>query len=232
MKEDQPNHLDDYFKQELGDHTPTPSADNWRKIASELEGQSLDGFVKNHLEDMAPTPHPENWEKIRKQLPLSLLLRNQLNWLSGMAAMLILFMIAVLLLDKKPITNEASAEVISKIENDDQIIVEKATPNDFVFAINENSEQRESSASEELFLEDEDTMEELWNDLLDGDEEIVAQADTDIIQKSLEPLRQLPAENLEATTNGKYPPNSDQPNTTLQEFPIILPNGKAITEEK
>lgn len=232
MKEDNLQQFDDFFKEKLEENTPVPPTNNWEKVASELEGASLDGFMKNHLKEISATPNPENWNKIKKRLPLSLLLRNQLNWLSKIAAVLIIFMVAVLLLNDKTIEEKSSQKLISIVEPAKEIVKEKERPKDFVFTIEESNDKNETSASEELFLEDEDTMEELWNDLLDGDEEILAVADEETVRKSLEPLQQLPIENLEAALNKRSIITSKKINPILQDFPIILPNGKAIKEER
>jgi hypothetical protein len=81
MKKDTSKNGEDIPKESLTNFTPLPST-NWQKIASQLQGEEFDAFVKNNLSEIEPTPNPEIWAKIKQQSPLSLLIRNQLNWLS------------------------------------------------------------------------------------------------------------------------------------------------------
>lgn len=196
MQQDTPNKGEDIFKNKFGNFTPPPPNSNWQQIASQLEGEELDAFIKKHLNDIEPTPNPQIWENIKRKLPLSLLVRNQLNWLSRIAAVLIIFMVAVLLINKKDNQNTSSKKAIEVTEVNTPSLVENKNL-DFVFAI-ENTNKREISASEELSLEDEITLENFWSVINDEQESFFAEVDEEIIKKSLQPILQLPIENLEA----------------------------------
>ena len=218
-------HIDDLFKNELDDIAPTPPNANWQKIATQLEGEELDAFVADNLNQIEITPQPEIWNNIKRKLPLSLLVRNQLNWLSGIAAALVIFMVAVLLLNPKPtITNNpiAKSERIS-------IPVEIAPVEeevDFVFAIEED--KKTTSASEELSLEDEKTIDDFWSFVMDEEDDFVV--DEELIERSLEPILPLPVEDSEA-----YLPEhlkSLEPVYDFKREPMFLPEVENFMMEK
>ena len=177
MQQDNSKNGEDFFKERFNDFTPPPPNTNRQKIASQLDGEDLDSFVKNNLSEIEPTPNPKIWANIKRSLPLSLLVRNQLNWLSGMAAILIIFMVAILFFNKK--------EIDSTNFDDKKIVQEKNS--DFVYAINYNN-KKQTSASEELSLDDEKTLENFWSSI-DEEEDFIA--DEEVIKNSLKPLLQL-----------------------------------------
>ena len=199
MENKKQQQIDEIFKNELEGNTSSPSFENWENIASELEGDSIDGFVKNHLEEIQPNPHPKIWNGIKRKLPLSLLLRNQLNWLSRIAAVLVIFMVTVVVWNKGDnVMAVESKKMIAQEVVPMPDLVQPKEPVDFVFAINENANQNSISASEELFLEDDKTNEDLWTDLMDEEEDRMSDFNDDIIDKSLEEILELPFENIEA----------------------------------
>jgi len=201
MQDNTSKNGEDIFKNKFDNFTPPPPNANWQKIASQLKGEDLDAFVKNNLGEIEPTPNPKIWANIKRNLPLSLLVRNQLNWLSGVAAALIIFMVAVLFFDKKETPNNdiAKAEIAPTNIEVEEIVQEESS--DFVFAIS-NDDKKEASASEELSLEDEKTLEDFWS-AMDEEEDFIVDVDEEIIEKSLQPLLQLPIENLEAALPSK-----------------------------
>lgn len=220
--------IDDIFKNGLEDFTPTPPASNWTKVAAGLEGEEIDSFVKTQLDNIESTPNPEIWTNIKKELPLSLLLRNKLNWLSRIAAVLIIFMVTVLVLDKKEIPTNSTVATIDNQETQDVAVTEESV--DFVFDIDESEKTEELSASEELSMEDEKIVDDFWASVMDEDDDF-AKVDEEVIEKSLEPLLELPIENLEAA----LPKNNLVSKKQLESIPkneIILPNGIIISEDK
>ncbi|MFK8005942.1 MAG: hypothetical protein AB8H03_06210 [Saprospiraceae bacterium] len=230
MQKDTSKNGEKVFKDKLANFTPPPSNNNnWQKIASQLDGEELDAFAKNNLSEIEPTPNPKIWANIKRELPLSLLVRNQLNWLSRIAAVLIIFMVAILFFDKKEnISIETkNSEIASTNTIDEKIIPEENS--DFVFAIG-NDEKKETSASEELYLEDDKTLEDFWSSI-DDDEDFISAVDQDIIEKSLQPLLKLPIENLEAALPNKNK-ISKKPISIFQQDPITLPGGDALSDEK
>ncbi len=218
-------HIDDLFKNELRDIAPTPPNSNWHKIANQLEGEELDAFVAGNLNEIEVTPQPEIWNNIKRKLPLSLLVRNQLNWMTGVAAALVIFMVAVLLLNpKNTISNDPSIVQSEKISNpiESAPVAEEV---DFVFAIEED--KKKPSASEELSLEDEKTIEDFWSFVMDDDEDLVV--DEELIEKSLEPILPLPVEDSEA-----YLPKNLKLLEPVYEFtkePMFLPEVENFTIE-
>lgn len=212
MQQDTSNQGEDIFKNKFDNFTPPPPEHKWQKIASQLEGEELDAFIKDHLTNIDPTPNPKIWANIKRKLPLSLLVRNQLNWLSRIAAVLIIFMVVVLLIDKKNNQAIKSADV-SEVTNVNLSPAPIENKNlDFVFAI-EDTNKREISASEELSLEDEITLEDLWSIIDDENENFFAEIEEEVIKKSLQPIFQLPIENLEAALPAKIK-TAKQPSNT------------------
>ena len=228
MQQNTSKNGEEIFKDKLANFTPPPP-NNWQKIASQLEGEELDAFAKNNLSEIEPTPNPKIWANIKRELPLSLLVRNKLNWLSRIAAVLIIFMVAILFFDKKENINSDTENSEMASSN---IIDEKIDQNensDFVFAIG-NDEKKEVSASEELYLEDDKTLEDFWSSL-EEEEDFISEVDQDIIEKSLQPLLKLPIENLEAALPSKNK-ISKKPISIFQQDPIIFPNGEMLSDEK
>lgn len=229
MQQNNSKNGEEIFKDKLTNFTPPPPNNNWQKVASQLEGEELDTFAKDNLSEIEPTPNPKIWVNIKRNLPLSLLVRNQLNWLSRIAAVLIIFMVAILLFDKKENTTRDTKNpdvVTSKI--DEEKIRQKES-SDFVFAISTDN-KKETSASEELYLEDEKTLENFWTSL--GEEEdFISEVDKDIIERSLQPLLKLPIENLEAALPNKNK-ISKKPISIFQQDPITLPSGDVLSDEK
>ena len=210
-------HIDDLFKNGLEDIAPTPPNANWQKIANQLEGEELDAFLADNLNQIEVDPQPEIWNNIKRKLPLSLLVRNQLNWLSGVAAALVLFMVAVLVLNPKDKTTlENPIAQAEKISTPVEVApVEEEV--DFVFAIEED--KKTTSASEELSLEDEKTIEDFWSFVMDEDDDFAV--DEELIEKSLEPILPLPVEDSEAN----LPENlkSLEPVYEFKQEPMFLP---------
>ena len=229
MQQDNSKTGEDIFQERLANFTPPPPGSNWQKVASQLQGEELDSFVKNDLSEIEPTPNPKIWVNIKRSLPLSLLVRNQLNWLSGIAAILIIFMVVILFFNKKDKNklDSLNSEIASTNINDDRI--SKKEHSDFVFAIGNNN-KKETSASEELSLEDEKTLEDFWS-YLNEEEDFTEDIDEDIIKESLKPLLQLPIENLEAA----LPHNNKILKKTrpiFQQDQITFPSDDVLSDEK
>jgi len=140
--------FDDSFKDVFGDFQAAPSKMNWNKISSQLEGEKFDAAAKNKLHKLEVTPEPHVWENVRKKLPLSLFVRNQLDWLSAVAAALTIFMVVMLALDK----NNASTNTPVVAEStplSSEVLIQEEPEQDFVYAIEESdSETEEKSISE------------------------------------------------------------------------------------
>jgi len=220
---DSNEHIDDLFKNGLDGIAPTPPNSNWQKIANQLEGEELDAYVADNLNKIEVDPQPEIWNNIKKKLPLSLLVRNQLNWLSGIAAALVIFMVAVLLLNPKETITTNTPIAQSEKTTTPLEITPLEEEVDFVFAIEED--KKTTSASEELSLEDEKTIEDFWSFVMDDDEDFVV--DEALIEKSLEPILPLPVEDSEA-----YLPENLKSLEPVYEFsqePMFLPEVENFT---
>lgn len=231
MKNRQEENIDDFFKNELDGFTPTPPDRNWNKIASELEGEEFDAHTKEYFEQIEVTPNPEIWNNIKQKLPLSLLVRNQLNRLSRIAAVLIIFMIVLLVFNKKDNSQSTDAIAETITEENPNELLDSDTPIDFVFAINDTEDAQQSSASDELSLEDEKTIEDFWSSIMDDDDDFISNIDEEVISKSLEPLMQLPIENLEAALpkrKNNIVVESTKPTISLES--ATLSNGKKLSE--
>jgi len=196
MKNKEQQQLDDFFKNRLEENSIPPSFDNWEKIVSHLEGEQFDHFVKNELQDIAPTPPPRVWNNIKSQIPLSLWLRNHLNWMSKIAAALIVFMVVVLVFDKKEnknINEEASSIVKQEI---DKPLIEKDLFEDFTLAIENEIVENKTTPEEEFILDIEISDEDIFS-LLEDEEDF--EIDEEVVENSLEPYTELPSETAEAS---------------------------------
>jgi hypothetical protein len=228
MQQNTSKNGEEIFKNKLANFTPPPP-NNWQKIASQLEGEELDAFAKNNLSEIEPTPNPKIWATIKRNLPLSLLVRNQLNKLSRIAAVLIIFMVAILFFDKKENTNSnAENPAIASTNITDEKIGQEKRSN-FVLAIG-NDDKKETSASGELYLEDEKTLDFFWSSL-EKEEDFTSEVDQYIIERSLQPLLKLPIENLEAALPHKNK-ISKRTISIFQQDPITLPSGDVLSDEK
>ncbi len=229
MQQNTSKNGEEIFKDKLANFTPPPPNNNWQKIASQLEGEELDDFAKNNLSEIEPTPNPKIWANIKRELPLSLLVRNQLNWLSRIAAVLIIFMVAILFFDKKENSNSETENLeMASIDSPDEKI-EQEESSDFVFAIGID-DKKETSASEELYLEDDKTLEDFWSSL-EEEEDFISAVDQDVIDKSLQPLLKLPIENLEAALPNKNK-ISKKTISIFEQDPITFSNDDVFSDEK
>ncbi|HFC01290.1 MAG TPA: hypothetical protein ENJ53_10840 [Phaeodactylibacter sp.] len=197
MKKENREDIDDFFREGLDDFMVSPPPANWDEISSQLEGQEIDAFAKNQLDKLEVTPPPHVWNHVKRELPLSLWIRSRLNQLSKIAAVLIIFMIVLLVVNKEK-TPKTLAVSNSPIIEPLEITLVPQVSNDFVFAINDDGQdEKQTSASEELSLEDEKTIEDFWSLVMDDDEDLTG-ADEEVIEKSLAPILELPIENLKA----------------------------------
>ena len=210
---------EDIFKEKLGNFSPNPPAMNWKKIANQMEGKDLDDFAKSSFENFEQSPNPKVWNNIKRELPLSLWVRSHLNALSKIAAVLMVFMVAILVMDKKETPQNITPVATKATETTpvEEIIPEAAV--DFVFAIETAPSKKIVSASEELSLEDEKTIEDFWS-LMDDEEDFIAEVNDSVIQESLKPILQLPIENLQAALPSQGNRRDKNPS-------LILPNRPA-----
>lgn len=189
--------FDDSFKDVFGDFQAAPSKMNWNKISSQLEAKKFDASAKNKLHKLEVVPEPHIWENVRKKLPLSLFVRNQLNWLSAVAAALTIFMVVMLALDKNN-TSTTSPVVENAAPAPVESVVQEESEQDFVYALEESeTEEEEKSISKVMSEEDEKAVAAFWDNFLDEDEDLIANADEEVVEESLKPIDQLPIENLE-----------------------------------
>lgn len=88
--------IDNLFKDAFSKHSVPPPSGLWGKIEHELPLTTTDSAFKEAFESYEVEPAPKVWSNIRKELPLSLVVRNHLNWLSRVAAVLVVGMLLYL----------------------------------------------------------------------------------------------------------------------------------------
>lgn len=84
--------IDNLFKDAFSNHAVPPPPRMWEKIEQDLPLTTTDKVFKKAFTNYEVEPKPEVWTRIRRELPLSLVLRNHLNWLSRVAAVLVIGM--------------------------------------------------------------------------------------------------------------------------------------------
>ncbi len=84
--------IDNLFKDAFSNHAVPPPPRMWEKIEQELPLTTTDKVFKQAFNHYEVEPKPEVWTRIKRELPLSLVLRNHLNWLSRVAAVLVIGM--------------------------------------------------------------------------------------------------------------------------------------------
>jgi len=181
------NKFDESFKDAFGGFEAVPSKMNWSKISSHLEEEKFDTAAKSKLHQLEVIPEPHIWENVRKKLPLSLFVRNQLNWLSAVAAALTVFMVVMLALDKNNIPTKQIVESESTTLPFEEMVTLEAEQ-DFVYNIDEpDTKAEEKSVSEVMSEEEEDeqAIANFWDDFSEEDEDLVAKVNDELVEESL-----------------------------------------------
>ena len=184
----------------------------------------FDQLFKHKLNDLEATPEPHNWLAIEKNTPLHLKLRNQLSALSKIAAGIVIIMFLSTYIQLQ--TQKQTAETASQFQQKETI--SKVTPassvqeTQYVFDLKEQENNKLKSASEELSDEvakKKEADEYLF--LLLQDDEFGEEIDAIKIAEILEPVQQLPIENITAML--KTPETTNQLPVDQIELQIQIP---------
>ncbi len=114
--------LDDLFKKAFEDHEVAPPTHLWDNIERELPPASDDQVFKRAFTNYEVEPSPEVWNNVSRRLPISLVLKRHLTMLSRVAAVLLVFMFGMMLMDQFNIpfvsrNNDIKAEVNDPLED-------------------------------------------------------------------------------------------------------------------
>ncbi len=187
-KENLPENL---FKDALGDLEVNPSKKSWADISNQLDTDA-NAKIQHKFEHFEAQPKPEIWEGIKTQLPYNLRLRRQLNWISKIAAVLLIGMLFTVGSNMIKLNQQQkSAEVIvPTLTPNEDLAPSISTPiieeeNDFVFDVNEKKE----IASK--LIEEEEEIKNLLDFILDDSDDIAAAIDEELIEESLQPADEL-----------------------------------------
>ncbi|MEM9822329.1 MAG: hypothetical protein AAF985_14700, partial [Bacteroidota bacterium] len=199
--------IDELFAKKFDYSTVPPKQQDRDSIQEQLDQEHLDQFVKQQFEQFERRPSEKVWQQVATQLPLNLRLKNQLQWLSKIAAILVLGMFVAYLFDRNP--RHSKLAVIQtypeyKQENETTKIATVATADAkeaFVFDIpaakTSKKYKHNQETPEEKELQEADDF--LASILLD-EGEFGDQINELKIAQILQPIEPLPIENLVALT--------------------------------
>ena len=97
LKENQ--NMDDLFRRAFDNHEVSPPSSLWDKIANEIPDSQADEIFKKALSDYEVEPSPQVWNYISRRLPINLRVRRHLTMLSRVAAVLLVGMFGMYLID-------------------------------------------------------------------------------------------------------------------------------------
>ena len=200
MKMNNENQFDQFFADQFNNFEQKPNADLWEKMNEEMELEKIDHLVQRELANCEITPDEKIWMKVEPKLPLSLLVRNHLNALSKIAAILVVGMLVTMYFHGNKVqSNNTIVENSSDTSTDVENINELETLPEYVFEIQEEVEE-EVIASNVLSEKQENLIEadDFLASLLDDEDEFLLQLNDDDIQEVLKPIEQLPIENISA----------------------------------
>ncbi len=187
--------LDNYFKDSFEGFEVTPPKAVWNNISDEMNKESLDQMFEDNLSSLEVQPDVRVWNNVKKELPLNLYIKRQLNWLSRIAAVLLIIMMGIIYFDNKDYSPAEIVQADTEFQNQTNVDTEVAMveeERDFVFPIEQKDETKE--------IEDERLEEEraskarayaLWESIVEDDDEFDDISD-EIIEAALKPIQQLP----------------------------------------
>ena len=217
--------LDELFAQELKHLEVVPKKQNWEDIQDNLEHEHFDLAIKRKFQDFERSPSDKVWGEVETQIPLNLRLRNQLQWLSKIAAVLVLGMFAFYLFVERPtqttIVEITPEQVPFQVEKTSPILADKEEIESFVFDIPATKTKKKSSAkaSNKTRKAAQEADDFLASILLDEDE-FSDQVNERKMAEILLPIEQLPIESIAAMlvqTNKE----DEKENTTIEAEPKI-----------
>lgn len=182
---------EDLFKDALSDLEINPSKKSWADISNQLDAD-VHGKIQQKFENFEPNPKPEVWEGIKTQLPYNLRIRRQLNWLSKIAAVLLIGMLFTVGSNMLKLNNQREAAKAVSPTPTPTTIVETIAPlttnedeSDFVFDVNKKKEVASK------LMEEEEDINSLLDFILDDSDDIAIAIDEDVIEESLTPADEL-----------------------------------------
>jgi len=190
------NQFDNEFAKKFEGFAPTPKSNLWGKISDEMEMQDIDQYVKQELKSFETTPSEQVWNKVEKKIPLSLYLRNHLNQLSKIAAILVVGMLATIYFSQPQPSSVATVQQPNTKMMDG--IISPFPETDFVFDLSEEVIEEEIAST---VLAEEDKIKEADDflaSLLEDEDEFTFVPSNATLFEILEPAEQLPIENISA----------------------------------
>jgi len=200
MKMNNENQFDQFFADQFNNFEQQPNDYVWEKVKEEMELEKIDHLVKRELANCEVTPDEKIWMKVEPKIPLNLLLRNQLNALSKIAAILVVGMLATMYFHQKTEgPNTIALDNALMNADDTKHVNDLENIPEYVFEISEDTQEEEIASNvlsekEESLIEADDFL----ANLLDDEEEFVLQLENEKIQEVLKPIEQLPIENISA----------------------------------
>jgi len=200
MKGNEQNPIDDLFKDHFNDFTPPTSNKVWNKIDEDLTKNSVDQVFKEKLGALERDPSPEVWARVKKDLPLSLYLRNSLNFLTKVAAILLIAVLSFVATDyyKQSQLVPAPTTPTAKVEPKAVAPIEIVMPDEavsFVLEI-EDDEKVSKKKAKKVKTEIEENANTFLADLLADDDDLDSEMDEERMKALLQPLEQLPLEGV------------------------------------
>ena len=193
MQED--NSLDDLFKDHFDNFTPPASKQVWNKIDEDLTQNNVDKVFKDKLGDLQRDPSPQVWTNVKKELPLSLYLRNTLNFLSKIAAVLLIAILSVLVTTHITDQNKAIVEtpaIEKEIESKPSEVITPKEETSFVFDLKDKKTKNTKAKTKDV----EEDITALLADVLEDDEDLMNEINEERMEALLQPLEQLPIEGI------------------------------------
>lgn len=196
--------LDELFAQELKHLEVAPKQQNWEDIQENLDGEHFDQVIKHRFQDFERSPSNKIWDHVETQIPLNLRLRNQLQWLSKIAAVLVLGMFAFYLFVERPtqstLVEITPQQVPVQFEAQAAVLASSEEKEPFVFDIpatktTNKSNSKAAHKTQKAMQEEADDF--LASILLDEDE-FGEQINEQKMAEILLPIEQLPIENIAA----------------------------------
>lgn len=180
---------EDLYKDALSDLEVNPSNKSWADISDQLDAD-VHGKIQQKFENFESQPKSEVWEGIKTQLPYNLRIRRQLNWMSKIAAVLLIGMLFTVGSNMLKLNNQQeAAQTVSPTLTPAVIVETTALPttsadeSDFVFDVNKKKEVASK------LMEEEEDINSLLDFILDDSDDLAF--DEDVIEESLTPADEL-----------------------------------------
>lgn len=182
------NNTDEFFKDSFESFQVTPPKRNWEGINDKLE-EKTDAIINDKFESYEVQPQPAVWENIKGQLPYNLRIRRHLNYISRIAAVLLIGMLFtmgynVYQQQNQIAVNSAPVPVATPdvIETPIPVVEEK---NDFVFDPVSKKEKAKK------LIDEKEDIDDLLQFILDDSDDIAANIDSEVVEESLTPADEL-----------------------------------------